>query len=75
MYIIVQVDFLSIVKLFNGNIYVINGSFVESDPQDSHIFGPPVSGSISQRYGSGSESFPFLIKLLSGLKDCLQNKI
>ncbi len=31
-----------------------------------------VSGSISQRYGSGY--FPFLIKLLSGLKYCLQNK-
>ncbi len=38
--------------------------------QDPHAFGPPGSGSISQRYvyGSGSESFPFLIKVLSGLK-------
>jgi hypothetical protein len=37
------------------------------------------SGSISQRYGSGSGSdslsFPFLTKVLSGLKDWLQNKI
>jgi hypothetical protein len=42
-----------------------------------HVFGPPGSGSISQRSGSGSRSgsFPFLIKVLSGLKDCLQNKI
>jgi hypothetical protein len=33
--------------------------------QNPHVFGPP--GSVSQRYGSGSESFPFLIKVLSGL--------
>jgi hypothetical protein len=46
---------------------------VDPDPQDPHGFKPPGSGSISQRYGSGS--FPFLIKLLSGLKQCLQNKI
>jgi hypothetical protein len=42
----------------------------DPDPQDPHVFGPPGSGSISQRYGSGSGSgtFPFLIKVLSGLK-------
>jgi neuralized-like protein 4 len=33
-----------------------------------------VSGSSSQRYGSGSGSFLFLIKVLSGLKECFQNK-
>jgi hypothetical protein len=34
------------------------------------------SGSISQRYESGSGSFPFHINVLSGLKYlCLQNKI
>jgi hypothetical protein len=38
----------------------------ETDPQDPHVFGP--SGSISQRYGSGSGSFPFFIKVLSGMK-------
>ncbi len=33
------------------------------DPEpDPHVFGPPGSGSISQRYGSGSGTFPFLIK-------------
>jgi hypothetical protein len=32
------------------------------DPQDLHVFGPPGSGSISQRYGSRSRSFPFLKK-------------
>jgi hypothetical protein len=41
------------------------------DP-DPHVFGPPRSGSgsISQRYGSGSVpgSFPFLINVLCGLK-------
>jgi hypothetical protein len=36
------------------------------DPE--HVFGPPGSGSISQRYGSGSGSFPFLIMMLSILK-------
>jgi hypothetical protein len=48
---------------------------LEPDPQDPHVFGPSGSGSISQRYGSGSGSFPFLIKVLSGLKYGLQNKI
>ncbi len=37
------------------------------DP-DPDVFGPPGSASISQRYGFGSGSFPFLIKVLSGLK-------
>jgi hypothetical protein len=45
----------------------------DPDPQDPHVFGPPRSGSISQRYGSGS--FMFLIDVLSGLKKCLQNRI
>jgi hypothetical protein len=44
------------------------------DP-DPHVFVPPGSGSINQRYGSVSGSYPFLIKVLSGLKYCLQNKI
>jgi hypothetical protein len=41
----------------------------DPDPQDPHVFGPPGSGSISQRYGSGSgsRSFPFL-------KYCLKNR-
>ncbi len=33
-----------------------------------NVFGPPGSEFISQMYGSGSGSFPFLIKVLSGLK-------
>jgi hypothetical protein len=38
-----------------------------SDP-DPYVFGPPgsASGSVSHKYGS--RSFPFLIKVLSGLK-------
>ncbi len=39
------------------------GSVGDPDPQDPHVFGPPGSGSNSQRYGSGS--FPFFIKVLS----------
>jgi hypothetical protein len=31
-------------------------SVVDPDP-DPHVFGPPGSGSTSQRYGSGSGSF------------------
>jgi hypothetical protein len=38
----------------------------DPDPQNPHVFGPPGSRSINQRYRSGS--FPFLIKVLSGLK-------
>jgi hypothetical protein len=40
-----------------------------------HVYGPPGSGSIRQRYGSGfrSGSFPFLIKVLRCWQDCLQN--
>jgi hypothetical protein len=33
------------------------------DP-DPDVFGPPGSGSISQRYGSGSVSFPILIQVM-----------
>jgi hypothetical protein len=44
------------------------GSVGDPDPDDTHVFGPPGSrsGSIIQRYGSGS--FPFLKKVFSGLK-------
>jgi len=38
----------------------------DTNPQDPHEFGPPGSGFVSQRSGSGS--FSFLIKVLSGLK-------
>ncbi len=44
----------------------VGSSVVDPDPQDPHVFGPPGSGSISQRYGSGS--FSFLVNVLSGLK-------
>jgi hypothetical protein len=47
----------------------------DPDPQNPHVFGPhgSRSRSTSQRYGSGS--FPFLIKVLSGLKQCFKNTI
>jgi hypothetical protein len=38
----------------------------DPDRHDPHVLGPP--GSISHRYGSGCGSFPFLIKVLSGMK-------
>jgi hypothetical protein len=31
--------------------------FVDPDPPDPRVFGPPGSGSISQRYGSGFGSY------------------
>ncbi len=49
---------------------------IRMDP-DPHVFEP--HGSVSPRYGSrsgsGPGSFSFLIKVLSRLKKCLQNKI
>ncbi len=43
---------------------------VEDPESDPHVFGPPGSGSISRRYGSGSGvgSFFFHINVWSGLK-------
>jgi hypothetical protein len=53
-----------------GNVFLsyLHCSVRDLDPQDTHVFWPSGSGSISQRYGSGSGSFPFLINVLSGLK-------
>jgi hypothetical protein len=47
---------------------IIIAMTIVGDP-DPDIFGPPGSGSIGRRYGSvsGSGSFPFLIKVLTGL--------
>jgi hypothetical protein len=54
--------------LWNKKIFFF---FIIGDPDPGLLDLDPVS----QRYGSGSGSFPFLIKMLSGLKQCLQNKI
>jgi hypothetical protein len=43
------------------NIHII--SIADPDPLDPHVFGPPGSGSISQMYGSGSESFYRHVKI------------
>jgi hypothetical protein len=51
-----------------NKIAIVISSVGDSDPQDPQVFGPPGSGSISQRYGSGSGSFSFLTNVLSGLK-------
>ncbi len=37
-----------------GSSTIPETSVPDSDPPDSDVFGPPGSGSISQRYGSGS---------------------
>ncbi len=39
-------------------------SVADSDPPDPHVFGPPGSRSISQRYGSGSGSFYHHAKII-----------
>jgi hypothetical protein len=68
---------LSWAKGFSWSLDILSGSVgdPESEPDtDPHVFGPPGSGSIRRR-GSGSGSFPFLINVLSGLKQCQQNKI
>jgi hypothetical protein len=58
------VNFL-LIRLDESNYEVRLPSVGDPDP---HVIGPPESGSISQRYGSGIGCFPFLIKVLSGLK-------
>ncbi len=48
---------------------IVTVSVEDLDPgPDPHVFRPPGSGSISQRYvsRSGYGSFPFLIKVLTG---------
>jgi hypothetical protein len=39
-----------------GNYADVQASVPDPDPPDLHVFGPPGSGSTSQRYGSGSGS-------------------
>ncbi len=48
------------------SIACLNTQYCSVGDPDPHVFGPSGSGSIAQRYGSGS--FPFHIKVLSGLK-------
>jgi hypothetical protein len=55
-------DFVVKVEFFKTKLFVVGDSNL-----DLHVFGPPGSGSISQRYGS--EYFPFLMKVLSGLNN------
>ncbi len=62
-------------KAFGASLNKNNSVFFSTGDPDPDDFWPPGSGSTSQMYGSGSGSFPFLIKVLSGLKKCLQNKI
>ncbi len=52
-----------------GLPYSVGDPDQEPDPQDLHVFRPRRSGSISQRYGSGTGTgtLPFLIDVLSGL--------
>ncbi len=56
----------------SGGLYLEN-SHPARQCWGSGCFGPPGSGSVGQM--SGSVSFPFLINVLSGLKQCLQKII
>jgi hypothetical protein len=42
--------------MFIRKLQNIFNSVADPDPPDSHVFGPPGSGSISQKYGFGSGS-------------------
>jgi hypothetical protein len=57
-------------KQSSSGMVILESSVVDPGPQEPHVFEPPGSGFIRQRYGSesGSRSFPLLIKMLSGLK-------
>jgi hypothetical protein len=59
-------------EIFEDNLLLINDAY-QAVLGIRHVYGPPGSGSISKRSGSGS--FPFLRKVFSGLKKCLKNKI
>jgi hypothetical protein len=48
---------------------------VESDPQDPHVLGLPYPDPLVRGTDSDPDPSLFLIKVLGGLKDCLQNKI
>ncbi len=65
----------TLMMIRNSGLNVVS-SDGDPDPEPNpHVFGPRASGSLSQRYWSGSESFLFPIKMLSGLKLCLKKKI
>ncbi len=53
----------------------LNISVADPDPPDPHVFGPPVSGSISQRYGSGfgSGSGSFYLSSCKNSKKTLES--
>jgi hypothetical protein len=42
--------------MYLGSNQYLRSSVADPDPPDLHVFGPPGSGSTSQRYGSGSGS-------------------
>ncbi len=43
--------------IFTPGIFLVDTSVVDLDPNpDPHVFGPPGSGTTSQRYGSGTGS-------------------
>ncbi len=53
---ILILHFSSVAYCFEGRLYNLQSSVADPDP---HVFGRPGSGSISQKYGSGSDSGSF----------------
>ncbi len=49
--------FMDVVSFYIILVWMLSPFTSVPDPPDPHVFGPPGSGSISQRYGSGSGSF------------------
>jgi hypothetical protein len=48
-------DIIMIIPAYS--IFSVADSNPDPDPPDPHVFGPPGSGSISRRFGTGSGSF------------------
>ncbi len=46
-------------------LFLLQNSVADPDPSDPYVFGPPGSGSVNQRYGSGSGFFYHEAKIVS----------
>ncbi len=57
-----------VLKITDSNLF---NTVADPDPSDPYVFGPPGSGSSSQRYGSGSRSFYHHTKIVKKSWFCL----
>jgi hypothetical protein len=59
-----DLDLRSRIRIEVKKLWIRINIVPDPDPPDPHVFGPPSSGSISQRYGSGSGSFYHQAKIV-----------